>query len=111
MKMDGNRAIGRAKILNTPMGMLTKQLAEGGVKLGVSSRGAGTVTNGKVSDFSFLTVDIVHNPSGPGCYPDVIREAQEHNRIMSLAEAVVHDAAAQKYFRDEVMKFLSKIAH
>lgn len=109
MKMDGTRAIGKAKILNTPMGALVKNLIDGGVKLGVSSRGSGAVTEGKVSDFNFVTVDIVYNPSGPGCYPNVIKEAQEDQKIMTLAEAVVNDKEAQKYLKQEIMKFLSSI--
>lgn len=108
--MDGNAAIGKCKILNTPSGMIVKSLIEGGMKLGVSSRGTGNVTNeGIVEDFSFVTVDIVAQPSGPGCYPDVVRESVENPKIMTLAEAVAHDPKAQKYFKEEIMKFISSI--
>jgi hypothetical protein len=109
MRMDGNCAVGKAKILNTPMGVLTKNLIDGGVKLGVSSRGSGNVNEGVVSDFNFVTVDIVYNPSGPGCYPNVIKEAQENQKIMTLAEAVVVDPAAQKYLKQEILKFIDSI--
>ena len=109
MRMDGNRAIGKAKILNTPMGVLVKNLIDGGVKLGVSSRGSGSVNEGCVSDFSFVTIDIVYNPSGPGCYPNVIREAQEDKKIMTLAEAVVSDPEAQKYLKMEILKFMEAL--
>lgn len=109
--MDGDNAIGKCKILNTPSGMIVKSLIEGGVKLGVSSRGTGNVTNeGVVEDFAFVTVDIVAQPSGPGCYPDVVREGTENQKIMTLAEAVVHDPKAQKYFKDEISKFIAEIA-
>lgn len=108
--MDGNAAIGKCKILNTPSGMIVKSLIEGGLKLGVSSRGTGNVTNeGIVEDFSFVTVDIVAQPSGPGCYPDVVREGIESPKIMTLAEAVLHDPKAQKYFKTEIMKFIESI--
>jgi hypothetical protein len=107
--IDGNKAIGKAKILNTPMGVLVKNLIDGGVKLGVSSRGSGSVNEGIVSDFDFVTVDIVHNPSGPGCYPNVIKEAQEDQKIMTLAEAVVNDKEAQKYLKQEILKFINAI--
>lgn len=108
--MDGDNAIGKCKILNTPSGIIVKQLIDGGVKLGVSSRGTGNVTNeGIVEDFNFLTVDIVAQPSGPGCYPDVVREAQEDKKIVTLAEAVAVDPKAQKYFAAEIKKFISSI--
>jgi hypothetical protein len=108
--MDGNNAVGKCKVLNTPSGQIVKNLIEGGVKLGVSSRGTGNVTNeGIVEDFSFVTLDIVAQPSGPGCYPDVIRESVENPKIMTLAEAVVHDEKAQKYLKTEIQKFLESL--
>lgn len=108
--MDGDNAVGKCKILNTPSGMIVKNLIEGGVKLGVSSRGTGNVTNeGIVEDFSFVTLDIVAQPSGPGCYPDVIRESAGDKKIMTLAEAVVHDPKAQKYLADALFKFIDQI--
>ena len=105
--MDGSNAIGKCKILNTPSGLIAKSLIEGGVKLGVSTRGTGTVTDeGIVEGFDFITVDIVAQPSGPGCYPDVVKESVENQKIMSLAEAVEHDERAQKYLKQEIQKFL-----
>ena len=44
LKMDGNNAVGRAKLLDTPMGKIAKELINSGVRIGVSSRGAGTVS-------------------------------------------------------------------
>jgi hypothetical protein len=106
--MDGNNAVGKCKILNTPSGQIVQNLIEGGLKLGVSSRGTGNVNHqGIVEDFSFVTLDIVAQPSGPGCYPDVVREATGDKRILSLAEAVVHDPKAQKYFKAEIQKFIA----
>lgn len=108
--MDGNNAVGKCKILNTPSGLIVQSLIEGGVKLGVSSRGTGNVTHdGVVQDFSFVTLDIVAQPSGPGCYPDVVREAVEQPKIMDLAEAVRVDPKAQKYFKTEILKFIESI--
>lgn len=108
--MDGDNAIGKCKIMDTPSGQIVKALIEGGLKLGVSSRGTGNVTNeGIVEDFSFVTVDIVAQPSGPGCYPDVVRESVENLKIMDLAEAVRVDPKAQKYFKDEIQKFIASI--
>lgn len=108
--MDGNAAIGKCKILNTPSGIIVQNLIEGGLKLGVSSRGTGTVNSrGIVEGFGFITCDIVAQPSGPGCYPDVIRESMEHQKIMTLAESVQHDAKAQKYLTAEISKFIQSI--
>jgi hypothetical protein len=108
--MDGPNAVGKCKILNTPSGQIVQQLINGGVKLGVSSRGTGNVTQeGMVEDFAFVTLDIVAQPSGPGCYPDVVRESVENPKIMTLAEAVVNDPKAQKYFKAEVQKFLEAL--
>jgi hypothetical protein len=110
MRMDGNNVIGKMKLLNTPAGNITKAILEGGVRLGVSSRGTGTVdTTGTVSDFSFVTVDVVSQPSAPNAYPNLVREALETPKIMTLAEALVHDPKAQIYFKKEMQKFISSI--
>lgn len=108
--MEGDNAVGKCKILSTPSGQIVRQLIEGGVKLGVSSRGTGSVNNsGIVEDFQFVTLDVVHNPSGPGCYPDVVRESIENPKIMSLAEAVQSDANAQKFLKAEILRFIEKL--
>lgn len=108
--MEGDNAMGKCKILNTPSGMIVQALVEGGLRPGVSSRGTGSVTNeGVVSDFDFVTLDIVAQPSGPGCTPNAIRESVENNKIMTLAEAIVHDKAAQKYLKIEIQKFLESL--
>ena len=111
IKMDGANAVGKCKLLNTPMGNIAKGLLEGGIKLGVSSRGTGNVTNeGFVSDFNFVTVDIVATPSAPNAYPNMIKEAVENQKIITLAEAVVHDKSAQKQFQKEIFKFIEAVS-
>ena len=75
IQMNGSDGIGKLKLLPTPMGNICTTLIESGVKLGVSSRGSGNVTeSGHVSDFEIVTVDIVANPSAPEAYPDPIYE-------------------------------------
>lgn len=111
LAMEGNNAIGRAKILPTPMGNIAKTLIESGVRLGVSSRGAGTVLeSGTVEGFNFVTVDIVATPSAPGAIPNSVYEslqmAKNGNRIMSLAEELKNDPKAQKYLTEEILKFV-----
>lgn len=108
--MQGNNAIGKMKLLNTPSGHIAKGLIEGGVRLGVSSRGTGNVNEGGgVTDFSFVTVDIVSQPSAPEAYPNVVAEAMGAKKIMSLAESVVHDKKAQKYLTKEILSLLEAI--
>lgn len=111
MTMQQTDAVGRAKILPTPCGNIARILIDSQVKLGVSSRGAGFVAEGGiVQDFKFLTVDIVAQPSAPGAVPKAVYESVEQasngKHITTLAEAVVHDKAAQKYLIQEIQKFL-----
>lgn len=113
LRVEGNNAIGKAKLLNTPMGNIAKELVNSGVAIGVSSRGAGTVNeSGGVSGFQFITVDIVAQPSAPGAVPNSIVESLELSKngsqIMSLSESVKYDPAAQKYFKAAIMKFLNE---
>ena len=111
IRMDGTNAVGKCKLLNTPMGNIAKGILEGGIKLGVSSRGTGNVTNeGQVSDFNFVTIDIVATPSAPDAFPNVIKESMENPKILTLAEAVVHDKSAQKHLQKEIFKFLEILA-
>jgi hypothetical protein len=112
LKMEGNNVQGKAKLVNTPMGNIAKELIRAGFQPGVSSRGAGTVNeSGGVTGFQFVTVDIVAQPSAPNAYPNTVYEglqaAKNGKQIMSLAESVRHDQAAQKYLQKEVMKWLS----
>lgn len=110
VRMDGNNAIGKMKLLNTPSGNIAKGLIEGGVRLGVSSRGTGNVNeSGKVADFAFVTVDIVSQPSAPDAYPNIVREAMENNKVLTLAEAMVHDPKAQEYLKREMKAFLESL--
>ena len=76
LKENGTNFIGKAKILNTPMGNIARALLKAGAKLGVSSRGSGNVNeSGRVSDFDIVTVDIVAQPSAPDAYPKTIYES------------------------------------
>lgn len=84
LKEDGNNYIGRAKIMNTPMGNIVKNLIDGGAKLGVSSRGLGslkTTSEGinEVQDDFFLATaaDIVADPSAPDAFVQGIMENKE----------------------------------
>lgn len=110
IKMVGNNAVGKMKLLNTPAGNIAKGIIEGGVRLGVSSRGAGGVNeSGIVEGFDFTTVDIVNQPSAPDAYPDIVQEALGSKRIMTLAESVVHDKRAQASLQKEIFAFLESL--
>jgi hypothetical protein len=114
MWMDGQDGYGRLKLLPTPMGNICKTLLDNGVKLGVSSRGSGNVTDsGNVSDFEIQTVDIVANPSAPDAYPDPLYEqimnGKRGNVLMDVASAVNNDKIAEQYFQKEVQKFIEKL--
>lgn len=112
LHMQGDNAYGRAKLLNTPMGLIGQELVKSGVKVGVSSRGAGNVNEGGgVSGFQFVTVDLVAQPSAPNAYPGTVFESLMHARngqhIMTLAESVKEDKRAQEYLKREIMKWIN----
>jgi hypothetical protein len=79
LRFDGSNVIGKASILNTPMGNIVTGLLEGGVKLGVSSRGMGSLVNKNGAmyvkdDFMLSTIDIVQDPSAPEAFVNGIME-------------------------------------
>ena len=83
LKSEGNNFIGKAKVLDTPMGNIAKSLLDEGVKLGVSSRGVGSLVerNGIKyvgDDFMLSTAaDIVADPSAPDAFVQGIMEGKE----------------------------------
>jgi len=98
------------------MGQLVQTMLESGVKLGVSSRGSGNVSedgNGEVSDFEIITVDVVAQPSAPGAYPTPVYEhimnARGGYKAYELAQATKHDEKAQKYLKESLVNIISKL--
>ena len=83
LREDGTQWIGKAKILDTPMGNIARQLIEGGAQLGVSSRGMGSLKNVNgvnvvQPDFYLATAaDIVADPSAPGAFVQGIMEGAD----------------------------------
>jgi hypothetical protein len=82
LKFEGNNVVGKALVLNTPMGKVVKGLIEGGVQLGVSSRGMGSLEAKKdmsvvKNDFHLATIDIVQDPSAPEAFVNGIMEGVE----------------------------------
>ena len=113
LNFEGNNVMGKAQVLETPMGQIVKGLLEGGVQLGVSTRGMGSLEqrNGASvvkDDFILNTVDIVQDPSAPNAFVNGIMEGKEwvwcngilketevakYQRIMS--DASRHDVEAK----------------
>jgi hypothetical protein len=84
LRESGSNFIGKAKILSTPMGKIAESLLSEGVKLGVSSRGIGSLTQNKegvnivADDFMLATAaDIVADPSAPDAFVEGIMEGKE----------------------------------
>jgi len=90
--MEDKAVMGKVKVLNTPSGQVLKSLVESGVKLGISSRGMGSVSEGagKVvvqEDFQLICFDFVSEPSTPNAF--MMREAKEfNNRVFTKADRI-----------------------
>jgi hypothetical protein len=92
---DGNDVMGKAKILNTPSGQILRSLVESGVKLGISSRGMGSVheSDGQTvveDDFNLICFDFVSEPSTHGAFmmqeskqSNIITKSDKINRILN----------------------------
>ena len=105
LRIDGNDVYGRAKILDTPYGKIVKDLIKEGVKIGVSSRGMGSLKQNKQGinevqdDFSLAAVDIVADPSAPDAYVQGIMEGKEwvwENGILTSREIESHKEVISK---------------
>ncbi len=121
----GNDVVGKASILKTPMGKIVEGLLEGGVKLGVSSRGMGSLVqkNGVAyvgDDFMLSTVDIVQDPSAPSAFVNGVMEGVEwvwdngliQRRDIELIETEIKSTSSKNLPEVEIRafkNFLSKI--
>lgn len=110
LEMKGDELIGEAEILNTPAGLTAKALIEGGVRVGISSRGMGTLSedaNGKKvvnDDFRLVTFDLVADPYTRGAFPGLsesteskfARESQDklkkESNFVTMIEARLRDS-------------------
>lgn len=96
--MDGKDAMGKIEVLDTPSGKILKSLVDSGVKLGISSRGLGSVreSQGKViveDDFQLICFDMVSEPSTHGAFmeprlhegkePNIFTKADKINRLLN----------------------------
>lgn len=104
MRKEGSDFYGKAKILSTPMGEIVKSLLDEGVKIGVSTRGLGSVRekNGVMevqNDFHLATVDIVTDPSAPNAFVNGIMENREY----------YYDIASTSWRPKEVIEIIEDI--
>jgi hypothetical protein len=121
MKRDGSNFVGKAKILSTPMGNIVKTFIDEGVKVGVSTRGLGSVKpkNGIMEvqdDFHLATVDIVTDPSGPNCFVNGIMENTEYYYDIASgtwrAQQIIEEAVKEvkKEYKRTIRKIDEKYA-
>lgn len=87
---DNKNVMGKVKVLNTPSGEILRSLVESGVKLGISSRGMGSVTEQQgqtivEDDFQLICFDFVSEPSTPNAF--MMREAKDLQSINILTKA------------------------
>ena len=111
---EGKNFIGKAKLLETPMGKIAKNLLEEGVQLGVSSRGLGSIkkegtTSVVADDFILATAaDIVADPSAPDAFVEGIYEGREwvmeNNRFKEVHIEQIKQALDTAPSREELME-------
>jgi len=127
LKTDGSNVVGKAKILETPYGKIVQNLIDEGVKIGVSSRGMGSLKNvdgiNEVQDdFILSAVDIVADPSAPNAFVEGIMEGKEWVWNNGVLEPRVIDSYKDRIERSRTRReiqesklfafadFLSKLA-
>jgi len=102
LKENGKHWVGKAKILETPMGNIARSLIEGGAQLGVSSRGMGSLKNVNgvnivQDDFHLATAaDIVADPSAPGAFVQGIMEGKEWMLVNGVWTELDHSQAVRE---------------
>jgi hypothetical protein len=109
LEWKNNDVYGKAKVLNTPMGNITKELIKEG-RIGISSRGLGTVSEGKVNDdYNLITYDIVLDASNPGSrYVNGIYEGGEFEYVHKPLEEDIKKA--QEVYKKHIWQVLENIS-
>jgi len=119
LRFEGNDVIGKARVLNTPQGNVLKGLLEGGVQMGVSTRGLGSievregVTYVK-DDFSMMAIDAVSDPSGIDCFVNALHESRDWIFVdgkyeeREIAEAIKSLKGNRKQLEEQALKQFNK---
>ena len=118
LEWSGNNVVGKATVLETPMGKIVQGLLEGGVQLGVSTRGMGSLqrTNDAMvvkDDFLLNAVDIVQDPSAPSAFVNGVMEGVEwvwnngiiERRAIEEMETEIKKAPRANLYETEVREF------
>jgi hypothetical protein len=126
LKKEGNTYYGKSKVLSTPTGQIVRSLVNDGVKIGMSSRALGRLTeqmNGinRVSEFRLVAVDCVADPSCPSAFVNGILESKQYvlredgrleecyeNFSNSLNNLPRKDV--EQYLKDQIISFFQKIS-
>jgi hypothetical protein len=119
LRFEGNDVVGKALVLNTPMGKIVKGLMEGGVQLGVSSRGMGSIENkGSMSvvkgDFHLATIDIVQDPSAHNAFVNGIMEGVDwvwDNGILKAQQIEKYETEIRRTKAKNLQEMQSKLFH
>lgn len=108
LQWKAHNVIGKAKVLTTPSGQIIRSLINDGVKIGISSRGLGDVSeSGIVEDtFNLLTYDIVSNPSNVGSWVNGIYEGNSFGVDYTKEKAI---REAKKEFKKKIWQVLDDI--
>ena len=113
LRQDGSNVVGKAKVMDTPMGKIVKNLIDEGANLGISSRGMGSVKQNKSGimevqkDFMLATAgDIVADPSAPDAFVQGIMEGVSW--VYDVAEQTWKSQNAFDEIEDTVKKMSSK---
>ena len=118
LQFEGNDVVGKATILDTPMGNIVKGLLDGGVGLGVSTRGMGSLKNKNgvmevQRDFMLNAIDIVQDPSAPSAFVNGVMEGVEwvwnngiiEQRAIEQMETEIKKAPRANLYETEVREF------
>ena len=118
LKWDGDNVIGKASILDTPNGQIVKGLLDGGVRLGVSTRGMGSLearngVNYVRDDFMLNTVDIVQDPSAHEAFVNGINEGVDwiwkngiiEPQVIENIETEIKNAPAKDLYAVQIREF------
>ena len=104
LSMKGNDMMGEAEVLSTPSGQVAQALIKGGVKLGISSRGMGTLRERQDGislvndDFKLVTFDLVADPSTKGAFPGLVNESKDSKFIEETIKETYDKALSEKVF-------------
>lgn len=126
LKKEGNTYYGKSKVLSTPTGLIVRSLINDGVKIGMSSRALGKLTeesNGinRVTEFRLVAVDCVADPSCPSAFVNGILESkefvvredgrlEEHFDNLSNSISSLPKKEVDSFLKEQIIEFLSKIS-